>query len=136
MRTVRVVDGGFYFLEKRSESSSLVREPVTGHKQYIDNERLETVDGDPPLVAIGATAPEVLRDAIGIEDDRALGLLLVLDRSEPVPAVELTKSTELCESDLNGLLSVLRLAGLVEPVSAPAGYRTTEKASELLVVDG
>lgn len=133
MRTVRADDGSRYLLRKRSSDASLVFDPETGEEQYLDNDRLERRDEIPPLQAVGATVPDDSREVIGVNDERALGLLVVLDRRGPIAAVDLVGFTELCESDLNGLLTGLRAGGLVESVSDPVvGYETTRAAQAKL----
>jgi hypothetical protein len=47
-------------------------------------------------------------------DDRALGLLLEIDRRGPVTPRELLEGYDLCESDTLGLVGEFRAAGLVE----------------------
>lgn len=129
MRTVRADDGFRYLLQKRSGDASLVCDPATGEEQYIDTDQLELCDGIPPLEMIGATVPDHSREEIGVSEDRALGLLVVIDRHDPIAAVDLIEFTELCESDLNGLLTELRAGGLVESVSDPVlGYELTPRA--------
>lgn len=129
MRTVRADDGSRYLLQKRSGDTSLVCDPATGEEHYINTDRLELCDEIPPLETIGATVPDHSRKEIGVSDDRALGLLVVLERHEPIAAVDLIEFTELCESDLNGLLTELRAGGLVESVSDPVlGYELSTRA--------
>lgn len=133
MRTVRADDGAQYLLRKQSGDASLVRDPATGEERYIDTDRLELRGESPPLETIGATVPDDTRAEIGVTDDRALGLLVVLDRHGPIAAVDLVGFTELCESDLNGLLTGLRAGGLVESVSDPVlGYELPSQAQSQL----
>lgn len=129
MRTVRADDGSRYLLRKRSSNASLVLDPATGDERYIDNARLERCDESQPLETVGSTVSDRARAELGVSDDRALGLLVVIDRHDPIAAVDLVEFTELCESDLNGQLTELRAGGLVEPVSNPVlGYETTPLA--------
>lgn len=123
MHTVRTDDGTRYFLLKRSSDSSLVRDPATGDEQYIENACLEPVDDAPFETVAGA-----------IPDDRALELLLVLDRRGPTAVPDLMAFTDLCESDFNGLFSELRAADLIEPISIGGvpGYETTDRANAKL----
>lgn len=132
MRTVRADDGSRYLLRKRSSDASLVVDPATGEERYLDNDRLEPRD-ESPLQAVGATVSDDSKEVIGVSHETALGLLVVLDRRGPIAAVDLVEFTELCESDLNGLLAELRAAGLVESVSDPVlGYETTRVAQAKL----
>jgi hypothetical protein len=131
MRTVRSDDGRRYLLVKQSSGSSLVRDPQTGAERYVENDRLETVEGESPLAAAaGAVAPPVRRVVTAVHDDRSLGLLVeVVDRG-PTPVRELLGAYDLCESDLHGLLAEFRAAGLVAETSVAGerGYEATETA--------
>jgi hypothetical protein len=131
MRTVEDGAGTRYLLVKRSSESSLVRDPETGEEQYLPNEELEMVD-DSPLDAAALSIPDATRQVLaGVPSRRGLGLLVVLDE-EPRGVRWLLDSTDLCESDLNGLVTGLRAAGLVAEteVGGERGYRTTDVASE------
>lgn len=132
MRTVRTDDGGQYLLIKRSSGSSLVRDPETGDERYIENEKLEFTGVSPLETAAQAIADPVRRIVRAVSSDHALGVLIILDRRGPMAAVDLMGRSDLCESDLNGLLTELRAAGLIETVSIGGvpGYKTTEQASE------
>ncbi|UPM43780.1 DUF7346 family protein [Halocatena salina] len=133
MRTVRADDGSQYLLRKRGCDAWLVCDPATGEERYIDTDRLELREETPPLEAFGATVPDATGAEIGVRDDRALGLLVVLSHNDPIAAVELVDLTELCESDLNGLLTELRVGGLVATVSEPVlGYELTPRARSKL----
>lgn len=132
MQTVRTDDGTRYLLLKRSGDSSLVRDPATGEEQYIENNRLKSVDVS-SLETVANAIPESVRHVVlAASSDRALGLLLVLDRRGPMAVSDLMALTDLCESDFNGLLTEFRAAGLVESVSIGGvpGYETTDRASE------
>lgn len=131
MRTVRDEEGRRYLLLKRSGESSLVRDPTTGAEQYLPNDRLDPVE-ESPLSAVAHAVPEPTRRILSaVHDDRSLGLLLELDY-EPRSVRSLLDATDLCESDLLGLLSEFRAAGLLAEadVAGERGYRTTEIASE------
>lgn len=67
-------------------------------------------------------------------DDHALSLLVLLETSGPIAVQDLMRRIDLCESDVNGLLSELRAAGLIERVSIGAvpGYACAERGSALL----
>ena len=133
MRTVRDESGARYILLKQSSESSLVRDPETGAEKHVANETLETVDGESPLSTAASAVPEAVRTLLtAAHDDRALGLLVELDRRGPVSVPDLLDSYDLCESDFHGLLGEFRAAGLVEPaeVFGQAGYDTTATASD------
>jgi hypothetical protein len=135
MRTVRDGDGNRYLLLKESGESSLVRDPASGERRHLPNDDLEPIDGESPLVTAVAGVPEPLRRVLtAVPDERALGLLLELDRRGPVGVRLLLNAYDLCESDLHGLLAEFRAAGLVEErtVEGRRGYDTTAKASDAL----
>jgi len=143
MRTVRDDAGRHYVLLKASAESSLVRDPETGERRYVDNDALEPVAGESPLVAAaravggvdggdesGEEGAELLAR---VPDERALGLLVELDARGPLP-VRALLAYDLCESDLHGLLAELRAAGLVaeQTVAGERGYDVTEAAAAAL----
>jgi len=133
MRTVRDESGTHYVLLKQSSESSLVREPETGAEKHVANERLEPVDGESPLSTAANAVPAAVRTVLtAAHDERALGLLVELDRRGPLSVRDLLDSYDLCESDLHGLLGEFRAAGLVDEaaVFGQPGYDTTETASE------
>jgi DNA-binding MarR family transcriptional regulator len=61
--------------------------------------------------------------------DGALGLLVDLDERGPLAVRDLLGDTELCESDLHGLVGELRAAGLVAEteVDGDRCYRLTDE---------
>jgi len=133
---VRTVEHGGkrYLLLKRSDDSSLVRDPGTGEERYLPNDELEP-GGESPLSVAAERVPEPRRRLLfAVHSAEALGLLLELDERGPTPARELVGWSERCESDLSGLLAELRAAGLLETatVGGERGYATTEPASEAL----
>jgi len=133
MRTVRDESGRRLILLKESGDSSLVRDPETGERRHVANEALTPVDGESPLETASRAVPESVRAvASAVHDDRSLGLLLEIDARSPVDVRTLTGAVDLCESDLHGLLSEFRAAGLVAEADAAGvrGYETTERASE------
>jgi len=133
MRTVRDESGARYILLKQSSESSLVRDPETGAEKHVANETLATVDGESPLSTAANAVPEAVRTVLtAAHDDRALGLLVELDRRGPLSVHDLLDSYDLCESDLHGLLGEFRAAGLVEEstVFGQPGYDTTATASD------
>lgn len=139
MDTVRTADGTRYLLLKRSSDSSLVRDFTTGDERYIENERLERISDNAPLETVARTVPDAVRRVLSaVSNERALGLLLVIDRQGPIAVSDILELSDLCESDVNGLVSEFRAAGLVEsepiPIVDVPGYATTELASEGLAV--
>ncbi|MFD1512288.1 DUF7346 family protein [Halomarina rubra] len=137
MQTVRDDDGRRYLLLKRSSESSLVRDPETGTERYLPNDRLTpTGDDDSALTLAARAVPAPVRRVLtACRDDRALGLLLELDRRGPLPARALV-DYDLCESDVVGLVSEFRAAGLVVKADATGerGYDLTDDAREALAV--
>jgi hypothetical protein len=132
MQTVRDRTGKRYLLVKRSGESSRVRDPETGEERYRANDELE-FEGTSPLVAAAAAVPDAVRRVVSAaHDDRSLGLLVEVADRGPVSAVELLDAYDLCESDLHGLLSEFRAAGLLEEatVYGERGYDATEATRE------
>lgn len=112
MRAV-TYDGEPYLLVKESTDSSLVRDPETGAEEYVPNDALEPAD-DPPLTALAAAVPGDVRTVLRVaHDDRALGLLVDLQERGPLPVERMLAAYDLCESDLLGLLTECRAAGVV-----------------------
>lgn len=137
MRTVRDEDGTHYLLLKESAESSLVRDPQSGQQHHIPNEQLEHVDGASPLDTAAAALPsDVRRVLTAVPDERALGLLVELDRRGPTDVRTLLSAYDLCESDMHGLLAEFRAAGLVTEtrVAGQRGYETTDRTSDALVI--
>lgn len=135
MRTLRDESGRTYLLLKRSEDSSLVRDPRTGEERYLDNDRLDPASGASPLETEAlAVSPAIRRLLTATRDERSLGLLLALDDRGPLPVRTLLDADDLCESDLHGVLGEFRAAGLVEEqrVAGERGYDVTEEAADAL----
>ncbi|WP_435335496.1 DUF7346 family protein [Haloarchaeobius sp. TZWWS8] len=133
MRTVRTDDGTRYILVKQSSDASLVRDPTTGEERYIENAALESVSGESPLeTAAGAVSPAVRRVLTAVHDDRSFGLLVELVDRDGVAVRDLLGSYDLCESDLHGLLTEFRAAGLIEEarIAGERGYAPTDLARE------
>ena len=134
-RVVRDSEGTRYILEKRSSDSSRVRDPETGERHHLPNDHLEPVAGASPLsVAAESLSAEAVTLVTTVPDERALGLLVELDRRGPTGVRTLLDVADLCESDLHGLLAVLQAAGLLDEVTVAGerGYETTETASVAL----
>jgi len=133
MQTVVDADGTQYLLVKRSSDASLVRNPETGTKQYIDNDQLSVVDGESPLItAAAAVDPAVRRLLTATHDDRSLGLIVELVDRGPCSTLALLDGYGLCESDLHGLVGEFRAAGLVQEatVQGRRGYDATALARQ------
>lgn len=132
MRTVRDDAGRHCVLLEASAGSSLVRDLATGERRYVDNDALEPVAGESPLVA---AASDVDADgALGtLADERMLGLLVELRARGPLP-VRALRSYGRCESDLHGLLAELQAAGLVveETVAGERGYALSDEGADAL----
>lgn len=134
MRTVRDASGRRYVVEKESAESSRVRDPETGERRHLPNDALTPVDEDPLAVA-AAAAPEAVRRLVAAtRDERTLGLLFELDAQGPLAARDLLAETTLCESDLHGAGTELRVAGLLAEtdVGGERGYRLTDEGRAAL----
>ena len=137
MRTVRDAEGDRYLLVKESGDSWKVRDPETGAETYRDADELDPVEGESPLSTAARAVPEPARRILtAVRDERALGLLVELHERGPLSVRYLLDATDLCESDLLGVLTEFRAAGLVEEarVAGERGYATTELADEGLGV--
>jgi hypothetical protein len=135
MRTVRDEDGNRYLLLKESSESSLVHDPKAGDSRYLPNDELEDADGESTLEAAASGVPTSVRKVMtAVHNDRHLGLLMEIDRQKPISARDLIETYDLCESDLNGLLSELQITGLIEltEVGATPYYRTTDETHAAL----
>ena len=133
MRTAEY-DGRRYLLLKSSGDSSLLRDPETGEERYLPNHEL-TITGDSPLVVAANLVPEPQRKLLtAVHSELVLGLLIEIDRSGPLSARELLSRYDLCESDLHGKITGLRVSGLIREadVNGERGYAVTELASEAL----
>lgn len=131
MRTVRDSEGTRYVVLKKSSESSLIRDPHTGERRQVPNADLEPVTGESPLDTSARAVHEPVRQVVtAVRDERALGLLLELDVRGTVSVRALLDETELCESDLHGMVAEFRAAGLVAEtrVGGERGYETTEAA--------
>jgi hypothetical protein len=128
VQTVEDDEGRRLVVVKRSAESWLVRDPGTGAERYVDPGSLVAVDASPLATAARALDDDARRLVLAARDDRALGLLCHLDAAGPVPVVALLDDTDLCESDLHGLLAEFRAAGLVEEtrVDGRRGYGLTD----------
>lgn len=135
MQTVRDADGETCLLIKRSAESSLVRDPTTGEERYVDNAALTVVDGESPLTTAASGVPAPVRQLLrAVHDDRSLGLLTVVVDEGPLSVIELLDTVDMCESDLHGTITELRVAGLIREaeVAGRRGYAATEAAVEAI----
>jgi len=135
MRTVRDESGKRYVLLKESTDSSLVRDPETGDSRYVENDRIEPVDGEVPLETAAAGVAEPVRRVVSaVHDDAGIGLLADLVDRGPVAVRDMLGAYDQCESDLHGRLAELRAAGLIEEaqVAGERGYDATETAQDAL----
>ncbi|ELZ84125.1 hypothetical protein KU306_08850 [Haloferax larsenii] len=133
MRTVRGPDGRTYLLVKRSSDASRVRDPKTGEERHFPNAELEDVGGESPLETAARAVPESARRVlVAVPTEQALGLLVELVERGPLSVVELMDAYDLCESDLHGLLTEFKIAGLIEEtrVYGERGYEATAVAHE------
>lgn len=134
MRTVADREGRRFLLVKRSHESSLVRDPRTGEERYLPTTALEPVAGASVLetAAAGLSVPDPAEGPLSnVSDPRGLGLLVLLFDRGPTPVRTLLGRTDLCESDLHGLVGDLRAAGLLAPtdVAGERGYALTDRAA-------
>ena len=137
MRTVRDESGDLLLLLAESSDACKVRDPETGEEGYRDRDALEAVSGESPLATAARAVPKPARTVLtATPDERALGLLVDLSERGPHSVRHLLSATDLCESDLLGLLTEFRAAGLVEETEAMGerGYATTETADEGLAL--
>ncbi|MFA9415322.1 hypothetical protein [Natrinema sp. HArc-T2] len=135
MNTVKDDTGKRYLLLKHSDSASLVRDPETGNECYVQNDRLEPVDGESPLeTATRSVGDPVLTLLTNVHDEETLGLLLELATRGPLGVRTLLDAYEFCESDLHGRLTVLVAAGLLEEteVAGERGYQVTDTCETAL----
>lgn len=133
MRTVRDASGKTYVVVTESSDACKVRDPETGEESYRDRSELEAVEGESPLETTARAVPEPLRRVLtATPDERALGLLVELHEHGPHSVGYLLDATDLCESDLLGLLAEFRVAGLIEEREAGGerGYATTGLADD------
>jgi len=133
MRTVRDADGHTYLLVKRSAESSRVRDPETGTETHLPNEKLEPAGGVDPLEAAARAVPDPVRRVLTVaRSERALGLLVELHERGGLPIRTILTEYDLCESDVHGLFTEFRAAGLVAEtdVYGERGYELTETGRE------
>lgn len=137
MQTVEDESGRRYLLEQRSHDTSRVRDPETGERRFLRNERLSVVEGESSLEEAATQVPSSVRRLLtAVHDDRGLGLLITIKRRKSASVRSLLDETDLCESDLHGRLGELRAAGLLEETSSMGerGYAITEMGDEALAI--
>lgn len=129
MRTVEDASGRRYLLEKASGESWLVRDPESGRRHHLPAADLAVVDGRSPLETAAASVPDDAPVRGTVPGERALGLLAEIRTREPVAVRTLLDATDLCESDLSGLLADFDAAGLVVEtrVAGERAYETTDR---------
>lgn len=110
MRTVEDREGGKHLLLKHSASTSLVQNLQTGERTYVPTDDLRPVEADPLRVAGRALEDEIRTE---IPDERTAGLFRLLDNGM-TSVRTLLEQTDLCESELFGMLRELEAAGVVE----------------------
>lgn len=127
--------GNQYVLEKQSAESSRVRDPETGERRHLPNADLSPVEGASPLRIVAGGLPTATRALVtAVPDERALGLVVELDARGPTRVRTLLDMTDLCESDLHGMLVALVAGDLLAEtaVAGERGYETTDLAREAL----
>ncbi|MCU4750594.1 hypothetical protein OB919_01130 [Halobacteria archaeon AArc-curdl1] len=135
MNVVVDTDGTRYLLLKRSSDSSLVRDPETNVTKHVENDRLEYLEGESPLETAAKAIPDDIRTLVlATPDARTLGLLIELADREPLGVRELLETSDFCESDLHGRLTLLTAAGVLAEtrVGGERGYRVTESMRQTL----
>lgn len=135
MRTVEDEAGRRYLLRKASSDAWLVRDLRTGREDHLPAETLTVVEGESPLDAAATAVPQSHREALDLPGPRAVGLLATVHADEPVPVRDLLDLTDLCESDLHGLVGELVAAGHLRETSVAGerAYETTPRTAALLV---
>lgn len=134
MRTVRDQSGVHYVLLEAGKSDCLVRAIRSGEATTRPCAELQPVAPETALAAVGIDTDDAEALAVSIRLDRAVGLLIELDAAGPLAVRTLLDRFDVCESDLHGMVTELRAAGLLEPttVYGERGYRITETASDAL----
>lgn len=135
MRIVEDSAGNRHLLVQQSGESSLVRAVDTGERRTLPTADLTTVSGTSPLETAAAMLPDAARRLItATHDVRALGFLVALETADGLPVRDVLDAEDYCESDLHGLVSEFRAAGLVveTTVDGQPGYRLTDDASTVV----
>jgi len=130
MRTVCGPDGARYVLLEGTTGAEPVLDPSTGERVSIEPAKLDPIEDASPLAALAEAVPGPVRDLLAaVRDERALGLLVDLHDRGPRSADALLAGTGLCESDLHGVVTELRVAGLVDEatVAGRRGYALTDR---------
>lgn len=119
METVEDDEGRRYVRLKRSTGSSLVHNPEREEVTHVPNDRLEPVEGEPPLRTAATAVSEPVRAVLtAVHSERGLGLLIVLDERDDLDAHALLAQTSFCESDLFATLREFAAAELIERSTA------------------
>jgi hypothetical protein len=132
VQTVSDEDGRQYLLVKRSSESSRVRDPKTGDERHLPNEALTPEEASPLSAAADGVDDATRRALLACRDDRTLGLLVELVDRGATPVRTLLTEYALCESDLHGILTEFRAAGLAAEtrVAGERGYEPTDDARD------
>jgi len=131
MRTVRTDDGDRYLLVEESPESCLLRDPDSGETHRVPTDQVAVCEDRASLSTAAAGVPDPVVAALtAVHDERSLGLLCTLVDRGPTPVRTLLDTADYCESDLHGLLTEFRAAGLVATttVAGERGYEPTADA--------
>lgn len=116
-------DGAFALVVGRDGDRVRLREPATGQTRLVPTGEFDPVDVDPLVFVARAIGGSPLGS-----DERTVGLLAELVDRGPTTARALLADYDACESDVQGMLAELRVAGLIEGtrVAGVPGYSVTE----------
>jgi hypothetical protein len=131
-RVVAGPEGRELQLLSKSSDASRVLDPETGERFHLPNAEIDPLAGVSRLEASARVLPAATRTLLSsVHNERMVGLVVMLDSDGPLAARELLDRTELCESDLYGMVGELRAGGLLEEVAVGGerGYATTEVAT-------
>lgn len=134
MRIVRDQTGTHYVVLSATESVCRLREIRSGAEVTRQCESLQPADPAAALAATGVDADGVDTVTSAARTSRAIGLLVELDAAGPLAVRTILDRFDVCESDLHGMVTELRAAGLLEPttVYGERGYRVTDAARDVL----
>lgn len=133
MKTGRGPDGRQLLVVGRTDGELRVRDPATGSEETVPAEQVDRLDRE-PLAVVRDAVTDGLDEGRPIgTDDRTVGLAVEFVDRGPTPVRRLTASYDACESDLNGMVAELRVAGLIEATSLAGqpAYRATASAEQL-----
>lgn len=129
MRIVEDDQGSQYILERAARDSWLVRDPRSGECHHRPPDQLRVVSGASPLALASRSVPTADAEQLPLTDAQSIGLLAEIRTHEPTAVRTLVGATEVCESDLHGMLAELAAADLVREttVAGEPGYETTDR---------